>query len=349
MDTINVVARAHDLTLHARLDDYRPEQLKTLLERNRSLFEHWTHDASVIPTAWYPHWKTRFRRDRPRIEAHPWWRKLLGEHRESVCAEVLGRIRAEGPLRSADFEHRGDRGPWWGWKPAKAALDYLWRIGDLAVAGRTAFQKLYDLPERVFPGLHDAPEPDPPAHAEWVFSSAAERLAVFTPRELAAFWDDLGAGEASAWCNAAVREGRLVEVLVESADDGKPRPALTFPDWPDRLHRLPPPSDRLRLLSPFDPVLRDRDRCRRRFGFDYSCEMFTPAARRRYGYYALPLLEGDRFTGRLDAKLHRDRGVIEVRGLWWEHGIRATRRRTTRLHEALHRLAAFVGARAVEF
>lgn len=349
VDTVNVVARAHDLTLHARQDAYRPDRLKSLLEHDRSLFEHWTHDASVIPAAWYPHWKPRFRRDRARIEAHPWWRRLLGEHSPSVCNEVLRRIRDEGPLRSTDFEHPGARGPWWGWKPAKAALDYLWRTGELAVAGRTAFQKRYDLPERVFPGLHDAPEPDPSAHAEWVFSTAAERLAVFTARELAAFWNALETKDASSWCASAVSQGRLVEVSVESADDDKARAAFTFSDWSDRLRTLPSPPDRVRLLSPFDPILRDRDRCRRRFGFEYTVEMFTPASRRRYGYYALPILEGDRFVGRLDAKLHRDRKVLEVRGLWWERGVRASRRRTAHLHEALHRLAAFASAHEVVF
>jgi hypothetical protein len=137
----------------------------------------------------------------------------------------------------------------------------------------------------------------------------------------------------------------VVPVRVARAEEGaEAQAAWAFPDWEDRLARLPEVPDTLRLLSPFDPVLRDRGRALARFGFDYRFEAFTPEAKRQYGYYVLPILEGDQLVGRLDPKLHRDRGLLEVRGLWWESRIKATKARMRRLEEALGRLAVFLGA-----
>lgn len=344
MDTINVVGRAHDLTLFSRLSGYKPAQLQTLLEADRLLFEGWTHDASTIPTQWYPHWKPRFALDRARIERHVWWQNLLGPETERVCAHVLERISAEGPLGSADFDHPEKRGPWWGWKPQKAALDYLWRTGVLAIAKRVNFHKRYDLAERVLPEAHAWPEPDPEIHLEWACATAMERLGVFSPKELAGFWGAIEALEAKRWCQGALKDGRIVAVRVEAVDGSEPQPAFAIADWQQRLASLPEAPEGIRLLCPFDPVLRDRSRALRRFGFDYRFEAFTPSSKRIYGYYVMPILEGERMVGRLDPKLHRDRGVLEVRGLWWEPGIKPTKARLKRLQEALEALARFLGA-----
>jgi len=348
VDTINVAGRAHDLTLFSRLWGYKPAQLQTLLEKDRALFEGWTHDASIIPTAWYPQWKPRFRKDGPRIEAHAWWQNLLGPETERICAHVLERITAEGALGSADFDHPEKRGPWWGWKPQKAALDYLWRTGQLAVAARVNFHKRYDLPERVLPQVYALPEPDSEAHLEWCCATAMERLLVFTPRELAAFWNALEPAEARAWCQRAAREGRIVPVSLESADASEAQAAFAVVDWKRRLAELPEVPDGIRLLCPFDPVLRDRARALRRFGFDYRFEAFTPETKRIYGYYVMPLLEGERLVGRLDPKLHRERSLLEVRGLWWEAGVKPTKLRLKKLGVALEGLASFLGATEIQ-
>jgi uncharacterized protein YcaQ len=348
VDTINVVARAHDLTLFSRLDGYKPEHLRKLLEDRRSLFEGFTHDASAIPTAFFPHWKPRFARDRERIHAHAWWQHhFRGTDGARVVQDVKARIEREGPLKSSDFEHPEKRGPWWGWKPQKAALDFLWRSGELMIPRREGFQKLYDLTERVLPEHHARPCPDPTEHQEWACASAAERLWVFTPKELAEFWAGIEAAEARAWCAAAAKAGRLLPVEVEGAD-GEVRPAFALADWGTRLARLPDPPERTRLLCPFDPILRDRARALRRFGFDYRFEAFVPEPKRQYGYFVLPILEGDRLVGRLDPKLHRDRGLLEIKGLWWEPGVKATKARKRGLDEALERLAGFVGADEIQ-
>lgn len=344
VDTINVVARAHDLTLFSRLDGYRPEHLRKLLEEKLSLFEGFTHDASAIPTAWFQHWKPRFARDRARIHAHAWWQHhFRGTDGARVVGDVKARIAREGPLKSSDFEHPEKRGPWWGWKPQKAALDFLWRSGELMVPRREGFQKVYDLTERVLPDHHALPCPGPEAHVEWACASAAERLVIFTPKELAEFWASIEAAEARTWCDGAAKASRIVPVALEGAD-GEARPAFALADWEKRLAKLPDPPERTRLLCPFDPVLRDRARALRRFGFDYRFEAFVPEPKRQYGYFVLPILEGERFVGRLDPKLHRDRGLLEIKGLWWEPGVKATKARKRGLEEALERLAAFAGA-----
>lgn len=349
VDTISVVARAHDLTLFTRRHGYRPEHLRTLLESRRSLFEHWTHDASIIPTAWFPHWRPRFERDRQRMRAHAWWQHHFRDtDGQKVIRAVKARIRAEGPLRSADFEHPEKRGPWWGWKPQKAALDFLWRSGELMIPRREGFQKRYDLTERVLPEASALPRPTASAHREWACATAAERLVVFTPKELAAFWESLEVAQAQAWCQEAEGEGRILAVSVEAAS-GERHPAFALADWERRLARLPEPPEGLRLLCPFDPMLRDRARALRRFGFDYRFEAFVPEPKRVYGYFVLPILERDRLVGRLDPKVHRDRGLLEVKGLWWEAGVKPTALRLRQLEEALERLATFTGADAIQF
>lgn len=349
LDSINTIARAHDLVLGTRLDGYTPAALDRLLERDRFVFEHWTHDASVIPTAHYAHWKHRFARDRERIPATAWWKRLLGKDAPRTCDAVLERIAREGPLRAADFEHPGHvSAGFWSWKPEKAALDYLWRSGELAIRGRTGFQKIYDLAERVLPGHHALPASAVASHREWAAMTAAERLVVFTPRELAGFWAAIDLETARAFCDRAAREGRFERVLVESEDGSAPRAAFALEDFRKRRAALPDAPAAMRMLAPFDPVIRDRARCLRRFGFDYRFEAFTPAEKRVWGYYVLPLLEGDRLVGRVDPKLHRDRDVLELRAIHWEPGVRVTKARRRALEGAAARLARLVGAREID-
>jgi hypothetical protein len=336
VDSIATVARAHDLTLFARMSGYRPRLLANAVERRRTLFENWTHDAAVIPIKWYAHWKHRFARAAERIHESGWWRERFGEEPQRTLAEVEARIRDEGPLLARNFEgeRRGEAG-WWGWKPQKAALELLWRSGTLCIARRVNFQKVYDLAERVLPEAHGAPVPAWSEHVAWACSAALERLGFASPRQIAAYWAAVSLPEARAWCHEAERRGEIVAVA---------KGVYAWADWRHRLGRLPSPPAGLRLLAPFDPILRDRRRALELFDFDYRFEAFTPAAQRVYGYYVLPILEGDRLVGRIEPKLHKREGRLEVRGLWWEKKVRATRLRRSRLDEALERLAAFLGA-----
>jgi hypothetical protein len=348
VDSIHVVERAHHHILWARLHRYRPATLARL-QRRGEIFEHWTHDAALIPSAWFPHWRDRF----AAVASWAWSRWLvrqLGPQKDALLAEVLERVRAEGPLRAAEFEdpeHEG--GGWWEWKPTKAALEYLWRAGDLAIRGRAGFQKIYDLTERVLPHVAGLAAPPREEHVDWACRSALARLGVATPRELAQFFASVTAVEATAWAKAAIRTGEAVPVRAAS-QDGAERPAVAIAGFRERARELresTAESSAMRLLSPFDPLVRDRARCLRLFGFDYRLEAYTPAEKRRYGYFVLPILEGTKLVGRLDPKMERDTGVLRVRAVHWEPGVRVTAPRRRALAQALEAYAELNGATRV--
>jgi uncharacterized protein YcaQ len=345
IDSIRVVERAHHLILAARFDAYRPAMLARLLYEERRLFEHWTHDAAAIPTAYFPHWRPRFEDSRRRIERSAWWRGRMGLEFDAVCAHVRERIEREGPLQTKDFEHdrRGDTGGWWGWTPQKTALEYLWHTGELAIARRVHFQKVYDAMDRVLPEAVRLAAPELEAHVEWACRTALDRLGVATASEIAAFWRAVDLGTARRWCAAAESRGEIAAVEVESMDGRRPQPAFAPLDWRRRLRRVPDPPRRLRVLAPFDPIVRDRKRTRRLLGFEFRFEAFVPASQRRHGYYIMPILEGDRLVGRLDPQPRGDGGVVQARRVWWEPGVRATRARRRGLDDALERLTVCLG------
>jgi uncharacterized protein YcaQ len=350
VDSIQRIERAHHLILGARLDDYRAQHLDDVAFGKRALFEHWTHDASMIPMEWFHHWKPRFIKTDVRLRKSRWFSHRLGATPEQTLAIVYARIQREGPLRTSDFERSADKPTtgWWDWTPEKTALEFLWHTGRLSIHGRDRFQKIYELTERVFPDAHAKEAPHEEAHIDWACRSALERLGVATPSELAAFWNAITIAQANSWCRRELVAGRLVEVQVESMQDGKPRKAFALLDWQRRVRRAADAPDRIRLLAPFDPVIRDRKRALRLFNFDYSFEAFVPAKKRKYGYYVLPILEGDRLVGRLDPLHDREQRSLIVERVWWEKGIKPTRERKRKLDDALAVLAAQIGALTVQ-
>ena len=340
VDSIRTVARAHDLILFSRRSNYRPPALKRLLEKDRALFEHWTHDASIIPTHLFPHWQHRFDRDAERLKLG--WKRWFRDGYEGQFETILTRIREAGPVTCSDVgqgEARG-KGGWWDWHPSKTALEWLWRTGVLSISGRDNFQKIYDLTDRVIPVPHRTPMPDSGTHIDWACASALDRLGFATAAELAAFWAAIPIPAAREWCGRALKEGRIIELGVEGADGGL-RPSFAWPDAVQQACDLPPAPPRIRILSPFDPALRDRARAERLFGFYYRIEVFVPEAKRQYGYYVFPVLEGERIIGRIDAKAFRDENTLRVRAFWPEPGVVMGKGRLARLEEALTRLARF--------
>lgn len=348
VDSIATVERAHHMILWSRDPSYRTETLKTALEQDRHLWEHWTHDAAILPMETYPYWKHRFARDAERL--HGSWQRWFREGYEAQFDRILNHIAAHGPVTSADVskdETRGTGG-WWDWHPSKTALEWLWRTGQLAITRREGFHKVYDLTERVIPAPILRAEMSAKAKADWACTSALDHLGFGTPAEIAAFWDALPRDAVRAWAQDALARGEIVEIAVEGAD-GTQRPALARPDVLARAEDAPPPPSRLRVLSPFDPALRDRARAEFLFGFHYRIEVFVPEPKRRWGYYVFPVLEGDRLVGRLDAKAHRSEGTLRVRAFWPEAGVQLTQARTAKLMAELDRLARFSNCNRVEF
>ncbi|AVO37797.1 winged helix-turn-helix domain-containing protein [Pukyongiella litopenaei] len=349
LDSINTVGRAHDMILRARRPAFRPAHLGRLYERDRALFEHWTHDAAMIPIAFYPQWRLRFARDAEMLKAR--WRNWRRDGFEDRFAAVLAHIRDHGPVSSSEVgtDEKKGSGGWWDWHPSKTALEYLWRSGALAVVGRSGFQKRYDLSERVIDSaMLTGPGPEPQECVNWLCGAALDRLGFATPGEIAAFWDTATPAEARDWCHRQLAKDALIDARIACAD-GRVRRVFARPDIADQATAAPEPTGRLRVLSPFDPALRDRARAERLFGFHYRIEVFVPAAKRKYGYYVFPLLEGDRLVGRIDMKARRDGARLQVRALWPEPGIRWGRGRAARLEAELDRVARFAGLETVGF
>jgi uncharacterized protein YcaQ len=346
VDSINTVARAHDMILFARNQTYRPDHLKRLLEKDRYLFENWTHDAAIIPTRFFPYWQPRFARNAGQIKERwsDWHRPDFVE----MLDDILAHICQNGSAMSRDVgvgETKSNRG-WWDWHPSKTALEYLWRTGKLAICRREGFQKVYDLTNRVIPNRYCTGSHDEQALIDWACRSALDRLGFATSGEIAAFWASVTPKEAAAWCKRHLGD-TLIEIEIECADGSKPRRAFARPDLPDQARDTPRPPDRLRILSPFDPVLRDRKRTERLFGYQYTIEIFVPAPKRRYGYYVFPILEGNRLIGRIDMKCLRDEGALVVNKIWLEPGFRFSKLRVKKLEAELDRYRRFTGCKRV--
>ena len=340
VDSVNTLARAHDLILWSRRGRYRPQALEHLVARRRTAFEHWTHDASVIPMRFYPMWRLKFARDEARMRAR--WPEGRRKGWEAEIDAVLRSIADNGPLCSLDVgedEKKGSSG-WWDWHPSKTALEFLWRSGRLAVCHRRGFRKYYDLADQVIPAEQRTRRHDDGEIIDWAMEAALQRLGFGTSGELAAFFDMVTRDEAKAWCAEALAAKRIVEAEVEMAD-GSRRRGVTSEAALDQAASLPDPTSRVRLLSPFDPALRDRARAERLFGFHYRIEIFVPEAKRRYGYYVFPVIQGDRVIGRLDAK--RAGNALSVRAFWPEAGVRMGQARRAGLISELERVRYLAG------
>lgn len=338
LDTIRVLARAHDHILWSRNQHYREPMLQKLLAKERAVFEHFTHDASVLPMAFYPFWRRQFHRQADKILKAGWYKSMPDADGR---AAIKARIVRHGPLSARDFESKRPGKPEvWSRSPHKLALDFMWYAGELSTSHRENFNKFYDLSERIIPAPVLADERSDSDQVDWLCRAALDRLGIATPGEIQRFWDAVGLDEVKDWAKGCRQE--LIEVEVEAADGA----LVTMIAWSDlerRLAATPTPTSRLRILNPFDPAIRDRDRLSRLFGFDYRIEIFVPPAKRRFGYYVFPLLEGDRFVGRLEARADRGAGRLSIENLWTEPKVLWGPKRHARLEAELERLGRFVG------
>lgn len=318
IDTIHVVARSPYLVLWSRLGDYEPRWLEELLAEGR-LFEYWSHEACFLPAEDYPLYRHRMLD----AEAQGWHysRRWVESHRAEV-ERLLAFIRERGAVRSADFARTdGKAGGWWEWKTEKRALEMLFTSGELMIARRVNFQRVYDLRERVLPSWHDGLLPPLEEARRALALKAVRALGVTTARWVADYFRT-DRRQTLETVSALAREGALLNAHVEGWEE----PVLFHPENRKLVReatagRLMP--ELTTLLSPFDPLVWDRARARAAFGFDYRLECYTPAPRRRYGYFTLPILRRGALVGRLDAKAHRKEGVFEVKSVHLERGVAA--------------------------
>ncbi len=336
IDTIQVVARSPWLVLYSRLGAYPKIWLDELLV-SADLAEAWAHEACLVPAAHMP-MHAAYRSRRHTHWAYRMAARVRAEHGDRMQA-VLQHVRHHGPVRSADFAPaRKDSAGWWGWKLEKSCLEALFAQGELMVARRERFQRVYDLTERVWPRLgHAAATARPTAGQarQWFIAASVRALGVARPEWIGDYFR-LGRVTADE-CRELTARGELLQVRVKGWDT----PGLVHRDILPLAERAA--RGRLRAtytapLSPFDPVVWDRDRARTLFGFAYTLECYRPASKRRYGYFVLPWLHRGRLVARMDAKAHRRDGVFEVRSFHFEPEARIDSRG---LRELAHALAVF--------
>jgi len=326
IDTISVVERAHHHILATRIPDYRSEWLD-----RAPVFEYWAHAAAYLP--WRDFRYTLPRKERIKANGHDWF------HADKADAErVLARIRNEGPLMARHFE--ADRRPtgWWDWKPAKRALEYLFMAGDLMVV-RQGFQKVFDLTERVLPPGTDTRIPTPREQAAWYVDRVLDAWGLAARDEMA-YQRKEHVDNIDAVLQERAEEGRLIRVAVEGI------PKVTY--WVrsadiDRVDAGRAADRRLRILSPFDPFLIHRKRMRRLFGFDFGIECYLPAAKRTFGYFALPLFQRENFVGLLDTKADRSAGTLIIQNLRFDGPSKRRAEFDRSLKTALDAFARFNG------
>jgi uncharacterized protein len=343
IDSVNVLQRAHYMPLFSRMGPYDIDLLRRASEkRPRRIVEYWAHVAAFMPVELWPH--MRHRMDRYRDEGHAWMG--LPERKELV-ASLIAEITERGPSTSRDLDDGLPREKvnWgWNWSETKQALEYLFFSGDLAVAGRTSqFERLYDLPERVLPAdVLDAPTPAPADAYRELVRRAAISEGVATARCLADYYrlrqvPSAGLASVKVAVDELVETGELLPVKIE----GWNKPAY--------LHRdaeLPRKMPARALLSPFDPVVWERERTEKLFDFFYRIEIYVPEPKRVHGYYVLPFLLGDRIVGRVDLKSDRKEGVLRVLGTYAEPG--APEETAHELADELRSTAEWLGLSAIE-
>lgn len=347
MDSIPWVERAHHMILFARTQTYRTKHLAKLHEKERGLFENWTHDASLIPCEFWPYWKQKFRRDEPRLKER--FTRWQGEGFMEHVGALRARIEENGMLRARDLEKpKGEKLEMWQWHEGKAALEYMWRTGHLAVPKREGFQKTYDLCYRVIHEDHHGAEVSHDEFVDWACRSALQRLGFGSAGDIARFWDLLSIDEVKAWLEERGSQ-ETVTVTVDCCDGTKPKEFFARKDIEQLVGDLPKLPDRIRMLSPFDPVIRDRKRLKWLFGFDYTIEIYVPPEKRKYGYYIFPLLERDRLIGRVDAQARRAEDTLIATRLWLEPKSRWSNTRDDKFSAELVRQARLCGVNQVDW
>jgi uncharacterized protein YcaQ len=349
IDTLHVVNRAHYVTLWARFGSYNIDDFHKLIYTagQRRLYEGWGHAASIIPLEHYRY--HRWRTDRS-VSFNPGFREWLRKDgNRKLADQALERIRSEGGLRVGAFEHKGEqRGEWYDWKPSKMALEMLFAYGDLMVADRVNFQRVYDVRERVLPAWVDTTPVDPDEARRFCLEQAAKALGVFEPRNLT-FYAYMRSTPARSLIKALIDEGVLVAIQGESMHGVK-----TWTVHRDNLPLLQRAAEgdikaeRTTFLAPFDSLLWAGDRDQRLWGFNQLLECYKRAEDRVYGYFTFPILHRDRLVGRFDPKLDRKSGVLYLNALYLEPGIEPDDDLVAGVAAAMRDFLSWHGAKALK-
>lgn len=330
IDTISVVERAHHHTIWSRCPDYDPALLNDLLSKDRRVFEYWCPAAAYVPMSDY-----RFYLNAMRTGATSSWYRA----ERKVIQHVKYRLRAEGPLGSVDFkaEKKHNRDGWGGYKPQKHALEALFAAGEVMISERRGFQRYYDLTERVLPSNVDTTMPSKEEQRRFKVMRALRNAGICSKDEVR--WSAYRKQDLGDVVDSLVEEGTVKEISVP----GFEAPLYVLTEILDATPARGPGKTNVRILSPFDNLVIRRDRLARWFDFDYKFEAYVPQAKRKYGYFCLPILWGSSFVGRMDAKADRKQRTLRVRKLLFEPSLKDVGEFLPRLLPYLRAFAAFNG------
>lgn len=309
IDTLSVVTRAHHHTLWSRVPDYKESMLNKLLEKDKKIFEYWSHAASYLPMSQF---RFSLINKKSYLDGKSHW---FTEDKK-IKKYVYDRIKAEGELQSKDFEYkRTGPGNWYEWKPAKKALEQLFMEGQLMVSKRQGFQKVYDLTERVLPSGVDLSMPTTKEFAAYLIQSSVRANGLVDEKEI--IYIRKGIKDLiNKELISMIKEGELIEVQVEGIEGS------TFVTTSSQLKQSEKVlvKNNVHIISPFDNLVIQRKRVKRLFDFDYTVECYVPEAKREFGYFCLPILYGDSFVGRVDPKADRATKIFHLKTVYFENG-----------------------------
>ncbi len=304
LDSIQNVTRAHHHILWSRNKQYKEHMLDELLLEKGNIFEHFTHDASVIPIEFYPYWRGHFKRIKERLDKSKYYKDILDE---KGIQNILDRLKNEGALHSSDFDTKSST--------HKTTLDYMWYCGILSTAYRKSFRKYYDLSENIIPDNILKTEVLEDEQIDWLCSQALEKMSVASAKDIKNFWGSLSIKEVNSW----IKNNRENLIELQWEDNNKKLIKSFAPlDIETRLANLKKDTSKIQIINPFDPTIRDRQRLKSIFDFDYKIEIFVPKEKRVWGYYVYPLLQGNKFIGRVELKADRKAKQLNVLNFWKE-------------------------------
>jgi len=338
LDSIQNVSRAHHHILWSRNKKYKEHMLDDLLFEKGNIFEHFTHDASVLPIEFYPFWKGHFKRTKERLDKSKYYKDILDE---KGIQDIINRIKSEGELHSKDFGSKVKlEKKMWSSTTHKTTLEYMWYCGVLSTAYRKKFRKYYDLSENIIPNNILKKNILEDEQINWLCTQALHRMSVASAKEIKNFWGSLSIKEVNTWVKN--NKENLIELEWED-NKGKQIKSFAPLDIENRLNNLKKPNSKIQIINPFDPAIRDRTRLKKIFDFDYKIEIFIPKEKRIWGYYVYPILQGNKFIGRIELKADRKAKQLNILNFWKEDGIIWSNKEQQKLDVELRSLALLVG------
>lgn len=335
IDTISIVERAHKHILWTRLTEYKNEMLDELIDKDKKVFEFWDHAAAYLPMK---HFRYSLPRKQMYAKKYTHWEKK----NKKMLNFILDRIKNEGPLRSKDFEDPKKRGLWWEWKPSKEGLEFLFHTGRLVAKARKSFQKVYEIPERFLPSSIDITIPTDEELSEHLVLKSINAHGISSEKELT-YLRHHNRTSTKTTLHKLLEEKKLIHVNVSGIESEtyystkKILNSLNAKNEPNEVH----------ILSPFDNSVIHRKRLTTLFGFDYLIECYVPAHKRKFGYFCLPVLYGNAFVGKIDAKADRKTGEFRVINEFWENNFKSTSDFKQKYQLKLQNLAEFSGCKTV--